>query len=306
MILECPSCDARYELPENAFDKGGRDVRCANCKHTWYEDPKGLGAEVNEADIPDEEEEDIDATLAALREELERENEESDSDNALPPSENEFPAEEQMEQEDAEEKIPDAVVPNHGEKEKPAKKVKKAKKPISFKSRLISYLVAFLTFFILTFAFMLILKGPIMSSFPAVLKLFQMAGTPINVAGEGLVIETLDAQLGQNDKGEITVGVSGRIVNLTDKVITAPNLVATLKDERGVEGDSWIIFAPVNALAPDASFGFKSDYVGAPDNVISVVLTFDLGMGKKSKPKPSKEAPLSDSDFMTPESNEEN
>ena len=36
MILECPSCHARYIVPTGAFASGGRQVRCARCKHQWY------------------------------------------------------------------------------------------------------------------------------------------------------------------------------------------------------------------------------------------------------------------------------
>jgi resuscitation-promoting factor RpfA len=37
MRLVCPSCDAKYEVPEDAIPESGRDVQCANCGHAWFQ-----------------------------------------------------------------------------------------------------------------------------------------------------------------------------------------------------------------------------------------------------------------------------
>lgn len=39
MLLVCPSCSTRYVVPDRAIGAKGRQVRCANCKHSWYQDP---------------------------------------------------------------------------------------------------------------------------------------------------------------------------------------------------------------------------------------------------------------------------
>ncbi|MDB5477530.1 MAG: hypothetical protein JWM96_25, partial [Alphaproteobacteria bacterium] len=39
MILTCPSCDAQYELPDDAIGPKGRRVKCTTCAHTWTEYP---------------------------------------------------------------------------------------------------------------------------------------------------------------------------------------------------------------------------------------------------------------------------
>ena len=41
MIVSCPECGARYKLPDDAIPPEGRAMRCASCKHRWFE----LGAE---------------------------------------------------------------------------------------------------------------------------------------------------------------------------------------------------------------------------------------------------------------------
>jgi predicted Zn finger-like uncharacterized protein len=39
MILTCPACDTRYVVKDGSIPPGGRQVRCASCKHSWYQDP---------------------------------------------------------------------------------------------------------------------------------------------------------------------------------------------------------------------------------------------------------------------------
>lgn len=41
MILTCPACDTKYVVKDDAIPPGGRQVRCASCKHSWHQEPEG-------------------------------------------------------------------------------------------------------------------------------------------------------------------------------------------------------------------------------------------------------------------------
>jgi len=58
MILACPACDTRYAVPDSAIGADGRTVRCAKCRHSWFQ-------EGTELDLKSLEEEAAQAVAAA-------------------------------------------------------------------------------------------------------------------------------------------------------------------------------------------------------------------------------------------------
>src|SRR3954462_7167115 len=43
MILTCPECGTQYVVKDGAIPPGGRQVRCASCKHSWHQNPNEMG-----------------------------------------------------------------------------------------------------------------------------------------------------------------------------------------------------------------------------------------------------------------------
>ncbi len=42
MIISCPACTTRYVVPDSAIGADGRTVRCAKCRHSWFQEGPSL------------------------------------------------------------------------------------------------------------------------------------------------------------------------------------------------------------------------------------------------------------------------
>lgn len=48
MRLQCPNCDAEYEVDDAAIPASGRDVQCSACGHAWFQEHPRVKAEAEE------------------------------------------------------------------------------------------------------------------------------------------------------------------------------------------------------------------------------------------------------------------
>lgn len=52
VIIACPACATRYAVPDNAIGVDGRTVRCAKCRHSWFQEGPALAERPEAAQPP--------------------------------------------------------------------------------------------------------------------------------------------------------------------------------------------------------------------------------------------------------------
>jgi predicted Zn finger-like uncharacterized protein len=293
MILTCPSCGTQYVVKDDAIPPGGRQVRCASCKHSWHQDQEG-GAEAEAqpmaegpAEAPvieasaEDEESITEATLIDPRsgpEAEERAYEEAAIDNAEEAPRQ--PARDEAEDQSAtyagaqfdiskkdqvetpaesdwnEPPQPEAVSDDFAPYPAADEEAPRRRSPA------VTILIVVLVVVVAAAAFWF-LAPP---EWKARLGLAAAGKSPL-----ALVTTHMDRQ--RLESGQELLTVTGRVINPTSKEQQVPPLQAQLKTRTGKVVYSWTIPPPAGSLAPGASASFNSAELRVPPGGDELTIT---------------------------------
>lgn len=277
MLIECPNCNAKYDLPSEAFGAKGREMRCVKCDHEWFQTETGALASSQDTGhlTSPQERESFDPPIPSIAMlDTEQEEDVRETDEPLEPS---------IDDDDSGTSIPDGIKPiddnieiiigadsdlsDVEENEKPQHK------KTSAMAKANGIFAAILIWLVIAGA-MVLWRGPILSAWPKMAGVYDMVGIELPLKGREFVVESLNATLEKHDNGKAFIVLKGRVLNMSSKPVTSPKMVATLHDTSGKKVGSWIIEAPSGIIEPGAGFSISSDNPALSEDISDVRLSF--------------------------------
>ena len=235
MILTCPSCQTRYVVPDSAIGAVGRKVRCAGCRHSWFQDPPGSASAAALAPEP--------PAFAAPMSRPSPVHERPPAVDRRAPMQAPAPSWDRP---------PPAIdEPRFRPRRNPAR---------------LWTVAAILAAALMTGAAVAV-------QYVGLPDFGRWVGIPVQT-GDVLSIVDQNARTSRLERGNAVLEVSGTIVNQTDQVQRVPQILAELKDQQGRIIYSWSIAPPIGELQPRGRVAFNSANVGVPRGGRQLSLTF--------------------------------
>lgn len=242
MILQCPECRTSYSVPDDAIGAEGRSVRCAACKHSWFEPP----IDVDSAPEP---------TGAPPPAEPSTEPEATAADAA--PEAAESPA--------TEEPVAVAV-------ETPVDETASTQPALPTRPRSRRWLGVAACGVVALIAGVLALFYFGTPTFAT--DIANRLGFSVPAPRVVLLIEPPTTERREMESGNELLAISGRIVNPTDSPQRVPDILAELRDTSGRVVYGWTITPPNREIAPRATMAFNSAEVDVPRASNKLQLSF--------------------------------
>lgn len=250
MILACPSCHTRYVVPDTAIGPTGRTVRCANCRHSWFQEPS-VSAAAAPVSAPDP---------ASAPEPASVSDAATYSDPPAPVAEAAAPppAFAAAPVDPAPRPVPaaaEAPLPFRRPRRNPAKRWTA----------------------IAASAAVLMLAATAGLYYFGLPSWAQGLGLPGMAAEPDLVIELPPNQDHRElADGTIYFAASGVIINPTDREQRVPPILAELRDAQGTIVYSWTIKPPVRMLPPNEKVNFSEAKLDIPRRATQLTVSWAL------------------------------
>ena len=254
MLLVCPSCRTRYVVPDSAIGAAGRQVRCASCRHSWFQEgPSSVAPPKLDPIVPAETPSvapisaapiaDTEPTVSASAEEKVETPYPGFSTMAPPPPtvetsliDREEPTASGFRNAALSDELPERSQFAH---EPPFRPRRNPAKMMTFAA------IAFA-------AFIAVAGGGLWSSG------WLDGAFTVSAKESKLQIQLHDnLALGRAADGSPYFIASGSIVNATAEKLPVPNMLVTLKDASGRSIFNWEMKPPVASLAPGATVDFS-------------------------------------------------
>lgn len=238
MIITCPRCATRYLLEAGVVRPPGRQVRCARCQHTWFQDPQ--------PDLP--------TPIPVPVEEPAHAGPVTDRSRMLPAPPGSVA-----------QPVPRFEIP-------PPPPI--ATSPVVDRQRArsrslagLSILLAFLAGFVLLFLYM---PNEIAQVWPESASLYDALGMPVNTRG----FKIIASHTQELDKTVPVIAIKGQIINETDRELPVPKVRLAVRDQAGKEIYHWTVLADQQRLGPHEQGTFSARLESPPAEAADLEVRF--------------------------------
>lgn len=243
MILECSECRTRYLVPDSAIGADGRTVRCASCKHSWFQAPVVLDLATRAA-ASDGETSAVSPPPAPKREAIAPRVFDDASLSGTTKPEHEYD--------------PFAPQPPFKARRNPAKRWTAAA-------------------FVAGFSMLLGTGAILYSGAPGIaaqlgLGIGREVETPLRFTDKNVELRTMPS-------GSELFAVSGKVVNPTGDKQHVPDIRVELRDQADNVVYSWRITPQTRELGPKGGIDFNSAKLDLPSTARQVELSFASEIG---------------------------
>lgn len=259
MILTCPSCGTQYVVKDGAIPEGGRQVRCASCRHSWHQDPEPgepvtaaesePSSETVEPAGPFDDNASQDQQLPQSAQEVETHN---------PVTEDGVPldgTDEASGQDRGWFAPPEDEFAPFGQRDDVAEERGRGILPKIVGLILLVALLAVAFWFL----------AP--AEWKSRIGLAQSNSSPLELSLTRQEWQPLES-------GNTLLTVSGRIINPTDEIQKIPPIQAELRKKTGEVVYSWTISPPAPSLPPGGRAPFNTAEMNVPDGDLLLTMSF--------------------------------
>ena len=279
VVITCPNCGTRYQVPYGTIGQAGREVQCAQCTKHWHATADAPPPPAIEADddklFSAAEESALDAVFEA-----EARSSEPSTAPAVPAAAPIHPDHERTLAE-----IKAAIAPRA--RNEPANSIDpalltKSKKAFDKRQRTMNRglpiarlrRTARLAAFVLLVGILVLgftLRTDIVRWYPSLAGLYAAIGMPVNVVG--LEFENEKTMMSFR-AGKPVMLITARVRSIADHTVTVPPVLISLVDPAGVVVYEWTVTLKAAEMEPGDVLDFSSEVSAPPQNAATVRLTF--------------------------------
>lgn len=274
VVIACPNCGTRYQVPYATIGAAGREVQCAQCSKPWHATAVPPAPALEDDLIFSAGQE------SALDAVFEAEAETVAPRRSLPPS---LPTDPDYARTLAEIKAAIAPRPKPAEvnamdpallnKSKRAfeRRQERISKHLPMAQVRRSARLAALVGLVALVALGFTLRVELVRTFPALAGLYSALGLPVNVVG--LEFEDSKTLTSLRD-GKMVMLITSRIRSVSDRAVSVPPVLVSLLDKAGTTIYEWTVSPQATEMGPREVQEFSTEVSAPPEGAVTVRLSF--------------------------------